>query len=388
MSKNGPPHPAAEPRLLRARMRLIGATRHFLEDRGYQEVQTPVLHPRLSGFERGTGFSTYSASLGERLWFRAAPELYLKRLLIDWGKTGPGRIFEMAVCLRDEWDEAAPRERFDRPEFTLLELYAPERNHWSLEPLLRRLIDSAIGALEAEELIAGAAATAACARLRRPWARRTFAELILGMEPKADLERILQSASGMTTARAKAARPQSQARAIEARAGDARLRETCAGLAYRAGNLASYLRAGPQGYWYDFLDHAFRTQIAPTLKGPIVVHGLPLESSPLAESTDGIHCEKWELYIDGVRVALAQRELMDASAQKVRFQHIDNLRRLGYELLPEPDERFLKDLERWPAGQPLIGMGVYMDRLAGSALGLVKGDGQGQERMIPNLFKG
>jgi lysyl-tRNA synthetase class II len=166
------------------------------------------------------------------------------------------------------------------------------------------------------------------------------------------------------------------------------LRETCAALANRAGNLASYLRAGPQGYWYDFLDHAFRTQIAPTLKGPIVVHGLPLESSPLAESTDGIHCEKWELYIDGVRVALGQRELMDASAQKVRFQHIDNLRRLGYELLPEPDERFLKDLERWPAGQPLIGMGVYMDRLAGSALGLVKGDGQGQERMIPNLFKG
>ena len=120
----------------------------------------------------------------------------------------------------------------------------------------------------------------------------------------------------------------------------------------------------------------------------MIVHGLPVESSPLAESDDGIHSLKWELYLDGVRVALGQRELMDAEAQTVRFQHLDRLRRQGYDLLPEPDETFLEDLARWPAERPVIGMGIYLDRLAGSLLGLVSGDGHGQERMLPNLYKG
>jgi lysyl-tRNA synthetase class 2 len=376
---------AIDPRLVQGRMAVISAARRFLEGQGYAEVQTPVLHPRLAGFERGTGFSTYSASLGERLWFRAAPELYLKRLLIDWPRCP--RAFELAVCLRDEAGESFAGDRFDRPEFTLLEAYARQDDHWPLEGLLRRMTEQAIKALERERLLTSPRARQTCARLRKSWRRVTFAELLRGLDRVVDVEALLRQASGEVAAKGKAQAAQ-QAKAIEARASDTRLRDACASLAYRAGNLARYLRTGPQGYWYDFLDHAFRTKVAPSLEGPVIVHGLPVESSPLAASSDGIHCDKWELYLDGVRVALAQRELMDAQAQTVRFQHLDNLRRLGYDLLPEPDEGFLKDLERWPSRQPLIGLGVYMDRLAGSMLGLAQGDGAGQDRMIPNLFKG
>ncbi|MBI3743218.1 MAG: hypothetical protein HY261_02905 [Chloroflexi bacterium] len=366
-----------ETKMVKGRIRFVGAARRFLEDEGYLEVQTPVLHRRLGGFEKGVGFTSFSSSLGERLWFRAAPELYLKRLLAEWNDPAADKIFELAVCMRDEWDEHAPWEGFDRPEFTLLEVYTKADDHWSLEKLLHGLAEQAIARLESEKLIAGEQAKDAVARLHRPWERKTYAELLRTLDPAFELETLLRHtwaqisrSGGDATAR--------QAKAIQARAEDARLRDACAELAYQSGRLAPYLRVGPQGYWYDFLDHAFRMRIAPTLKGPVLVHGLPLESSPLAESEDGVHCQKWELYVDGLRVALAQR---------VRFQHLDHLRRLGYDLLPEPDETFIDELGRWPAGRPLIGMGVYVDRLAGSVLGIVTKDGTGQERMLPNLFK-
>ncbi|MEE9285919.1 MAG: amino acid--tRNA ligase-related protein, partial [Dehalococcoidia bacterium] len=282
------------------------------------------------------------------------------------------------------------------PEFTLLEAYACVEDHWSLEPLLRDLIADGIDRLEAEGLADTPEARSVWTRFRAAaggWKRQTYGELLRQLDSGFDLEALLRSASDAGGQDASPGEPmyrdaQLHAEAIEARAGDARLRDAAAQLAYQAGGLAPYLRAGPQGYWYDFLEHAFRTKIAPSLQGPVIVHDLPVESSPLAESHDGIHSLKWELYLDGVRVALGQRELMDAQAQTVRFQHLDRLRRQGYDLLPEPDETFLEDLARWPGDRPVIGMGLYVDRLAGSLLGLVRGDGQGQERMLPNLYKG
>ena len=255
-----------------------------------------------------------------------------------------------------------------------------------MEGLLRRMIEHGIERLEAEGLAQSQASRAACALLRGPWQRQEFPALLRSIDPGFDLEGLLRQSLERSQTKG-APRATLQAEAIDARASDGDLRDAAAGLASKAGELGQYLRAGPQGYWYDFIDHAFQTQVAPTLAGPVIVHRLPLESSPLAESADGIHCEKWELYVNGVRIALAQQELMDAEAQRVRFAHLDHLRRLGYELQPEPDESFIAELERWPAERPLIGMGVYIDRLAGIILGILGEDGRGQERMIPNLFK-
>jgi lysyl-tRNA synthetase class 2 len=366
-------------RLIRGRMQLISALRAHLESADFTEVQTPLLQSHLSGFETGTGFSTYSASLGERLWFRAAPELYLKRLLVEGREAGLERVFELAVCARDELDEQAPREGFDRPEFTLLELYTVADDPDSLEGLLRELVEQGVARLEAKGLLPQEAADAV-SRLRGPWERRRYSDLLRTVDADFDLDALLSRSRSGNSALA-------QAEAIESRASDPVLREAATRLAYLSGGLAPYLRVGPHGYWYDFVEHAFRTRVAPTLKGPVIIEGLPLESSPLAQSEDGVHCRKWELYVDGLRVALAQRELMDADAQRVRFQHLDRLRRLGYDLLPEPDESFVKELEHWPSDQSLIGMGVYVDRLAGAVFGLLNDAGKGQERMLPHLFK-
>ena len=382
-AENGRPELA----LVTARMRVIDSLRRGLATAGYREVQTPTLHRRLSGFEKGTGFSTYSASLGEHLWLRAAPELYLKRLLIEWASEGADRLFELAICLRDDFDEMAPLESFDRPEVTLLELYATEDDEGSLETLLRVLVEGAVTDLAGDPLTAGVIHQANVASLKGEWPRRSLGELLRESDGSFDLEALLEQSwsrlqsSGDDPVEAHAA-------AIEARARDAELRDGAADLAYRSGNITPYLRMGPQGYWYDLVEHAFKAKAAPQLQGPTIIEGFPLESSPLAHSDDGIHARKWELYMGGLRVALAQRELMDAAAQTVRFEHLDRLRRLGYDLLPEPDESFLADLERWPAERPVIGMGVYIDRLAGYILGLLEDDRLGQERMLPNLFKG
>ncbi len=369
--------------LVLGRMALINAARQSLSAAGYAEVQTPILHRKLSGFEKGSGFSTFSASLGERLWLRAAPELYLKRMLVGLQGQGVNKLFEMALCVRDEFDETNPREGFDRPEFTLLELYAVEKDPASLEKLLRKTIDLAVKQLEKRRLLKSPEAKAGAKSLRAPWERKRYSDLLKTIDPKFDLELLLQP----KVKPAKGDRVALHAAALESRANDAALRDASAALAYKTGGLEAKLRTGPQGYWYDYIDHAFRTKVAPKLAGPVVVYDTPLESSPLAESEDGIHAQKWDLYHNGVRIALGQRELMDANAQTVRFKHLDTLRRLGYGLLPEPDEAFLDELKKWPQTKPVIGMGLYMDRLAGSLFGIVAPDGSGQERILPNLFK-
>lgn len=369
--------------LVLGRMALISAARQALSGAGYAEVQTPMLHRKLSGFEKGSGFSTFSASLGERLWLRAAPELYLKRLLVSLQAKGAGKIFELALCLRDEFDETNPRESFDRPEFTLLELYATDKDPWSLEKLLRKVIERSAAALEKGRMAKSPEAKAGIKSLKSPWQRARYADLLKSIDPKFDLEALLQPKAKP----AKGDRVALHAAALESRAGDAALRDASAALAYKAGGMEARLRTGPQGYWYDYVDHAFRAKIAPKLAGPVLVYDTPLESSPLAESEDGVHAQKWELYHNGARIALGQRELMDPKAQMVRFKHLDALRRLGYGLLPEPDEDFLDELQKWPQAKPVIGMGLYMDRLAGSLFGIVGSDGGGQERMLPNLFK-
>lgn len=371
---------------VRGRTRFLSAIRRYLEDKDYLEVQTPVLQPRLSGFEKGTGFSTFSSSLGERLWFRAAPELYLKRLLIQGQAAGMDHIFELAICLRDEYNELDPRDSFDRPEFTLLEAYSCEDDPWAFEALLRGMLEQAAKALETDGLAKDARTRKGLDLLLKPWERREYAALINTIDPSIDLEALLRRSTKPAPARGQSVAA-FQAEAIAARANDPALREAAANLAHKSGGMAQYLRNGPQGYWLDLLDHAFQMKVVPTLIQPTLVHRLPLESSPLAASSDGIHCEKWELYANGVRIALAQKELMDAKAQRVRFEHLDRLRRQGYELVPEPDEGFVRELEHWQKDRLLIGMGVYVDRLVGTALGLLDKHGRGQERMVPNLFK-
>jgi lysyl-tRNA synthetase class 2 len=95
------------------RSRLVSLTRRWLEDRGFVEVETPMLHP-IPGGAAAKPFTTHHNALDLELYLRIAPELYLKRLTVG----GLERVFEIGRVFRNEG--LSPRHN---PEFTMLELY-------------------------------------------------------------------------------------------------------------------------------------------------------------------------------------------------------------------------------------------------------------------------
>ena len=97
----------------RLRSRLISLTRRFLEDRGYLEVETPILHP-IPGGATARPFVTHHNTLDVDLYLRVAPELYLKRLVVG----GLEKVYEIGRVFRNEG--LSPRHN---TEFTMLELY-------------------------------------------------------------------------------------------------------------------------------------------------------------------------------------------------------------------------------------------------------------------------
>ncbi|MFH1858399.1 MAG: amino acid--tRNA ligase-related protein, partial [Candidatus Omnitrophota bacterium] len=108
------------------RSRLIQKTRNFLDQHGFLEVETPILHP-VPGGAAGEPFKTHHHALDMELYLRLAPELYLKKLLVG----GFDRVYEIAKSFRNEGISTR-----HNPEFTMLEAYAA---YWNYEDMMRFL---------------------------------------------------------------------------------------------------------------------------------------------------------------------------------------------------------------------------------------------------------
>ncbi|MBA2479074.1 MAG: lysine--tRNA ligase [Planctomycetes bacterium] len=121
------------------RSRLVAAVRRFFTDRGFLEVETPMMHPILGG-ATAKPFVTHHNALDLDLYLRIAPELYLKRLLVG----GLERVFECNRNFRNEG--ISPRHN---PEFTMIEWYQAYADHGAMmdlsEELFRHLADTVIG---------------------------------------------------------------------------------------------------------------------------------------------------------------------------------------------------------------------------------------------------
>ena len=149
----------------RRRVAIIDSMRRRLNDRGYLEVETPVLQP-IYGGAAARPFTTHHNTLDCQLFLRISPELYLKRLLVG----GLGKVYEFSRNFRNEGIDTR-----HNPEFTLLELYEARADYHVMMEIT-------------EELIAGAAESV-CAGLRlpygqtemdytRPWRRAKYADLL------------------------------------------------------------------------------------------------------------------------------------------------------------------------------------------------------------------
>jgi lysyl-tRNA synthetase class 2 len=295
------------------RSRLVKTIRAFFDDRGFLEVETPMMQP-LPGGAAAKPFETYHNALGMKLYLRIAPELYLKRLVVG----GLDRVYEINRNFRNEGVSTQ-----HNPEFTMLEFYQAYADYNDLmeltEELFVHLAQSLLGRLTLtyqEEAI----------DLTPPWPRLSFFEgisRVLGKEitPKTDPRTIL----------------------------------TLAG--------APLVHMNPTATAAKIYKAAFESLVEPTLVQPTFVVDFPVELSPLSKQKPGSTSlvERFELFIAKRELANAYTELNDPKEQRARFFHQAMERARGDEEAHPRDEDFIRALEY--GLPPTAGEGIGIDRL-------------------------
>src|SRR5436305_10789333 len=150
---------------------IVRGIRRFLEDRGFVEVETPVLQS-VAGGAAGEPFATHHKALGLDLYLRIAPELYLKRLLVG----GFNKVFELNRNFRNEGIS-----RKHNPEFTMLEAYWAYADFEKIADLVEEMIcnvaEKICGSLEIEHRD-GEGKVVRTINLKRPWRRARYVDLV------------------------------------------------------------------------------------------------------------------------------------------------------------------------------------------------------------------
>ncbi|MGK7313491.1 MAG: lysine--tRNA ligase [Candidatus Longimicrobiales bacterium M2_2A_002] len=293
------------------RSRIIQAMRRFLDDRGFVEVETPVLQP-IYGGALARPFTTHHNVLDMPLYLRIADELYLKRLIVG----GLERVYEIGKDFRNEGID-----RTHNPEFSMLEFYQAFADYQDMMALVEELIASV-----AES--AGPGTTVEpdgeAIDLSPPFRRVAFFDALAdaGVDARELDDDALRAA------------------AEEAGVDD----------------VASMARG-------KLLDGLFGARVEPELVQPTFVVDYPRELSPLAKAKrdDERLTERFELIIGGREIANAFSELNDPFDQRERFEAQAELRAAGDEEGMVVDEDFLRALEY--GMPPTGGVGIGVDRL-------------------------
>jgi lysyl-tRNA synthetase class 2 len=298
------------------RSRIISGIRAFLLQRGFLEVETPMMHP-IPGGATAKPFVTHHNALDIDLYLRIAPELYLKRLIVG----GFPRVFEINRNFRNEGIST-----IHNPEFTMLEFYVSYADYHDLIALT-------------EELCAGLAKDILGAtmldyqgtriNLAPPWRRWSYHQAILEVN-KLDAA-VLKDPLAACKAAAKL------------------------GL-----DVGKTVDLPPL---HETLNEIFEETVEPHLQQPTFITDYPIEISPLARRNDHDPSltDRFELYIAGREIANAFSELNDPLDQRERFEAQAAQRAAGDEEAHLVDEDFLRALEY--GMPPTAGEGIGIDRL-------------------------
>ena len=299
---------------LRQRSQVIAAMRSHLVERGYLEVETPMLHT-IPGGASAKPFVTHHNALDMDLYLRIAPELHLKRLLVGGVAE---KLFEINRCFRNEG--ISPRHN---PEFTTLELYEAYVDYTAMmrltEELVTTVAEAVVGTLKINY-------GGTVIDLSPPWPRRGMVELVHG-------------ATGV----------------------DFLALEDAAAARQAAAGLGAALTGAEN--WGQAVEAAFAAHVEDTLIQPVHVTGFPRDISPLAKAdrADPRLAERFETYIYGWEVANAFSELTDPLDQRARFEAQMSARAAGDEEAQPLDEDYVTALEY--GLPPCGGLGIGIDRL-------------------------
>jgi lysyl-tRNA synthetase class 2 len=295
------------------RAKIIRHIRSFLDERGFLEVDTPMMHT-LAGGATARPFVTHHNALDLDLFMRVAPELFLKRLLVG----GLERVYELNRCFRNEGVSTQ-----HNPEFTMIEFYQAYATYTGLMELTEELICSLADEIKGARRFSYQGQEI---ELNPPFRRVTVHAALseaLGVSPET-----LDDEAGLR-------------------------------------KLADQHQVAVADDWPagKVLMALFEEKVEPNLVQPTFVLDFPVEVSPLSRKKEGRESlvDRFELYIAGREMANAFSELNDPDDQRERFKAQMEAKAQGdLEAMPY-DEDYVRALEYGmpPAG----GEGIGIDRL-------------------------
>ena len=295
------------------RTQLTNSMRSYLNDKGYLEVETPILQP-IYGGAAARPFKTHHNTLDMPLYLRIANELYLKRLIVG----GFDGVYEFSKDFRNEG-----MSRFHNPEFTQVELYVAYKDYKWMMDLVEEMVEKIALDLHGttkvqvgENLI----------NFQRPWKRYTMYEAIehfTGIDiSEMDEETMAKTAKNLGV------------------------------------SVDSSMARG------KLIDEIFGEKCEGQLIQPTFITDYPIEMSPLAKKhrdKEGL-VERFEAICNGKEICNAFSELNDPIEQRERFEEQLKLAQRGDEEAMVLDEDFLRSIEY--GMPPTAGLGIGIDRLS------------------------
>jgi lysyl-tRNA synthetase class 2 len=292
------------------RSKMVGSIRRWLDERGFIEVETPVLQPRYGGaFARP--FVTHHNELDADLYLRIATELYLKRCIVG----GLERVYELGKDFRNEGISYK-----HQPEFTMLEWYEAYADYRDTMERIEQLVDHV-----ARDVLGTTEVTfrGESINLQAPWERVRLPDALdeLGLWIRDETE-------------------------------------------LRAALVERDVDVERDHTWAQLIDHALSTFVEPKLIRPTILYDYPVELSPFARATeaDPSLVERFEYFICGMELGNAFTEINSAAEQAERFEGQQAERAAGDTLAEEGDPDFLEALSY--GMPPTGGIGLGVDRLA------------------------
>ena len=295
------------------RTKLTNSMRQYLNEKGYLEVETPILQP-LYGGASARPFKTHHNTLDIDLYLRIANELYLKRLIVG----GFDGVYEFSKDFRNEG-----MSRFHNPEFTQMELYVAYKDYFWMMGLVEEMVEKiALDLHSKTELKVGDKLI----NFKRPWRRVSMYEIIE--------EYTGEDISSLDI--------------VELRTFSKQI-----GL-----DLDDGVGRG------KIIDEIFGLKCEPNIIQPTFVTNYPVEMSPLAKKHrkhEGL-VERFEMVCNGKEICNAFSELNDPIDQRKRFMEQLNLAKKGDKEAMLLDEDYINAIEY--GMPPTAGLGIGIDRLS------------------------
>ncbi|MDE6399106.1 MAG: lysine--tRNA ligase, partial [Clostridiales bacterium] len=296
-----------------ARSKIIAAIRNLLNDRGFTEVETPILNT-IAGGAAARPFITHHNTLDLDMYMRIAPELYLKRLIVG----GFDRVYEIGRMFRNEGMDVK-----HNPEFTMMELYQSYADYTDMMDLTENIFTAAANAIGKNGKINYQGTEI---DLTAPWERLTMIQAV-------------KKYTGLDF--------------------DTLTDKTAAAAAKKIGVAVDPKKTS----WGNVLYETFDQKVEEQLIQPVFITDYPVEVSPLAKRipSDPRLTYRFEFFIYAREMGNAYSELNDPIDQKERFAAQMALRAGGDEEAQQNDDDFVTALEY--GMPPTGGLGIGIDRM-------------------------